>query len=381
MFFTYWRRRLESGVLSFALLAVMAGCQGATVENTPETSRPAATNTPQPKQTGNALLFRRTAEPRENAFSLLAPDGWKVEGGIFRVDPTAAGGPANAIAAKVDFTVHDAAGQAAIRWLPDVLFFDPRRSPAGQMGLFPPGSNYQGMTVRYLMPAIDFLEQVAFPYARPGVSGVQFTERKALPEVARKYQARVAAFPLPMTFQYDAGLVEATYMENGVAFRERIFTVIEDWGQTGAGMWGNKEAVSVRAPADRFEETLKLLDVIQNSVKINQQWMAGEIQGQVKRGQIVLRTQQEVQRIGREITAHRQQTNAEIHNDMFLTLTEQEEYVNPYTGEVEVDSNQWPHRWVNESGDVIFADTEEYDPNVDVRLTRSDFKRTRVRPR
>ena len=104
------------------------------------------------------------------------------------------------------------------------------------------------MTVRYLKPAIDFLEQVAFPYARPGVSGVQFTERKALPEVARKYQARVAEFPLPMTFQYDAGLVEATYMENGVAFRERIFTVIEDWGQTGAGMWGNKEAVSVRAP-------------------------------------------------------------------------------------------------------------------------------------
>ena len=144
MFFTYCRRRLESGVLSFALLAAMAGCQGATVENAPEAGRLAATNTPQPKQTGNAVLFRRTAELRENAFTLLAPDGWKVEGGIFRADPTAAGGPANAIAAKVDFTVHDAAGQAAIRWLPDVLFFDPRRSPAGQMGLFPPGSNYQG---------------------------------------------------------------------------------------------------------------------------------------------------------------------------------------------------------------------------------------------
>jgi hypothetical protein len=33
---------------------------------------------------------------------------------------------------------------------------------------------------------------------------------------------------------------------------------------------------------------------------------------------------------------------------MFLTLTEQEEYVNPYTNEVEVGSNQWKYRWVNE---------------------------------
>ena len=44
---------------------------------------------------------------------------------------------------------------------------------------------------------------------------------------------------------------------------------------------------------------------------------------------------------------------------MYLTLTEQEEYVNPYTNEVEVGTNQWQHRWINESGDVIYTDNEE----------------------
>jgi hypothetical protein len=109
--------------------------------------------------------------------------------------------------------------------------------------------------------------------------------------------------------------------------------------------------------------------------------LTGELRAQVQRGEIALRTQAEIQRIGREITAHRQQTNAEIHNDMFLTLTGQEEFVNPYSGEVEVDSDGWAHRWVNESGDVLFSDSDEYDPNLDERLKRSDFKRTPVRPR
>ena len=66
---------------------------------------------------------------------------------------------------------------------------------------------------------------------------------------------------------------------------------------------------------------------------------------------------------------------------MFLTLTEQEEYVNPYTNEIEVGTNQWQHRWVNESGDVIYTDNESYDPNVDINLNRSDFKRSKIRKR
>jgi len=33
------------------------------------------------------------------------------------------------------------------------------------------------------------------------------------------------------------------------------------------------------------------------------------------------------------------------------------------------------------SGEVIYTDREDYDPNTDVNLNRSDWKRTPVRPR
>lgn len=85
----------------------------------------------------DAVIFQRVQEPKENAFSLLIPKGWKLEGGIFRVDPLTQGGPSQSIAAKLDFSVKkDNEGSVMIRWLPDVLFFDARYSPAGQMGLF-----------------------------------------------------------------------------------------------------------------------------------------------------------------------------------------------------------------------------------------------------
>jgi len=328
------------------------------------------------------LVFQRKSEPRENAFSILVPSGWQTEGGIFRVEPTAQGGAAQSIAAKLDFAVKkDRQGSVMIRWLPDVLFFDMRYSPAGQMGLFPPGSNYNGMTVNPLMSALQFISQIAFPYAHPQASGVQIVEQKPLPQLAQNYLQRVRAAMPQLTFSYDAGLMTVTYRENGINYKEKILAVIENWGQMGAGMWGNKETFLIRAPANEFADWEPVFSVIQNSVIINPQWLAGEIQGQIKRGEIMINTQREIQRIDREIVEHRQKTNAEIHNNMFLTLTDQEEYVNPYTKKVEIGSNQWRFRWVNESGDVIYTNDENYDPRTDVNLNRTDFKRTPVRKR
>jgi hypothetical protein len=327
-------------------------------------------------------IFNRKQEPRENAFSLLVPEGWIVEGGIYRVDPTVQGGPSQSIAAKLDITVmKDRLGSVMIRWLPDVLYFDVRNSPAGQMGLFPEGSNYQGMMVLNILSAKDFIQRIAFPYAHPKASNVKIREFKKLNDIARNYGQRVKQVMPYSTMSYDAAIVKLEYLENGKPFEEWMISIIENWGQLGAGMWGNKETFLIRTRVGEMKKWEPIFSVIQNSVKINLQWLLGEIKGQITRSEIALNTQREIEKIGREINAHRQKTNSEIHNDMFLTLTEQEEYVNPYTNEIEVGTNQWKHRWVNESGDVIYTENEDYDPNIDINLNRSDFKRSKVRKR
>lgn len=328
------------------------------------------------------VVFRRVQEPKEKSFSLLIPKGWHTEGGIFRIDPLAQGGAAQSIAAKVDFSVKkDRQGKVMIRWLPDMLYFDMRYSPAGQMGLFPNGSNYNGMTVFPLMSAEQFISRIAFPYAHPQAANIRIVAKKKLPKLEQKYLQFTRRTAPQLTMSYDAALLTVTYSEGGIRYKEKMIAVIENWGQLGAGLWGNKETFYLRAPVAQFEKWQRTFSIIQGSVNINPQWLRGEISGQMQRNKVMLQVMRDSRQIERSIVEHRQKTNAEIHNDMFLTLTDQEEYVNPFTKEVEIGSNQWKYRWTNPNGDVIYTDKEEYDPRVDVRLNRNDYKRTPIRKR
>ena len=335
-------------------------------------------------QQTRTVAFKRVTEPRERAFTVLIPAGWRIEGGIVRVDPLARGGPAQSIAAKVDFTIKkDPAGTVMERWLPDVAWYDPRRSPAGQMGLMPMGSNYMGMTVMPLTSAAKFLGQVVFPQYHRGARQIHIVESRQLPELSKAYhQAAYKVVPmLAGQMRYDAALIRVTYRENNVRYKEMLVTVIEDMGAAGAGMWSNKLTFFIRAPENEYARWEPIFAEINHSVRINPIWMAGEVRGQLIRNKILDKTQKEIQRIGREIAEHRYRTNSEIQNDMFLTLMGQEEYVNPYTKEVEIGTNQWNYRWVNGGNDVIYTDNEDYNPNTDPNHQYSGYKRTPIRKR
>jgi hypothetical protein len=168
--------------------------------------------------------------------------------------------------------------------------------------------------------------------------------------------------------------VEITYTENGIAYREAIIAVTQDFGQLGAGLWKNRHTFFVRAPENEFENRVPVFSVIINSLQINMQWLIGELEGQVRRGEINAEVLRRLQQMDAEITQNQAQTNAQINNDMFLNLTGQEEYVNPYTKKIETGSNQWNYRWVNKDNEIIYTDDINYNPNQDLTLDRDDYK-------
>jgi hypothetical protein len=172
-----------------------------------------------------------------------------------------------------------------------------------------------------------------------------------------------------------------SYEEDGINYKEKVISVTMDFGELGAGLWKNRFTLFGRAPHDEYEKWEPIFQEIIYSVKINMKWLIGEIEGQVKRGEINIEVLRKIQQLDQEIQQNTSKTYAEINNDTFLTLTEQEEYVNPYTKEVEIGSDQWRHRWVNESGDVVYSDLDDYDPNLDEILNRTDYKKTPIRKR
>jgi hypothetical protein len=350
----------------------------------------------QSKSPVNTVVFQRRMEPNEEAFSLSVPHGWLLEGGIFRADLMHQMINVQSIEAKLDFTVkRDAAGSVLIRWCPEMKYCDVSMSPAGMMGFFPPGSNYQGMVVSPVMPAQQFIVQFVFPWAHPEATQVQVVAQQSQPMLVQSYQRRMAALGLPAQFNYDGGIVTFTYVEGGVRFKEKTYAVIENMGPMAGGMWSNKDTIITRAPEDEFEAWEPVLQHIRESVKIGHQWLAREIvnqeflsrsflnaqQASMARDRRMLEIQQQLQQLDRQIVEHRQRTNAEIQNDAYLNLMNQEEYVNPYTNEPETGSNQWQYRWVTEDGAEFYTDNEDDDPNTPSLLNRSDWKRTAVRPR
>ncbi len=242
-------------------------------------------------------VFKWQWEPNEKSFKVLIPEDWIVEGGIRRIDPTAGGGAANAIEAKLDFIMKkDAQGTVMMHWYPDMFYFDMRHSPAGQMGLFPTGSNYNGMTVLPLPSAAEYIE-IAFPYARPKATDFKIIEQKELPELARAAQKEDRLI-IDMGFTYDAAIVTAEYRQNGKQYEEKFVAVIMNLGQAGAGMWKNRYTFSIRAPKGELKAYEPLFEAIGRSTTINRQWLVAEVKAQFQRAGIMDKTLKEIQRIG-----------------------------------------------------------------------------------
>lgn len=362
----------------------------------PSTMAPQPGTPAQPASSSGGIVFRRRADPSEGAFHISVPEGWIMEGGIQRSDHMHQVVSAQSIEPKVDFVVkRDAEGAVLIRWCPEMKYADVSMTPAGMMGLFPPGSNYQGMIVSPVVPAVAFLTQMVFPWAHPEAGGARVVEQVPLPDLVEMHQKRQAATGLPWQFQFDAAQVTFEYVEQGRTYRERARAVIENRGQPFAGAWSNKETILWRAPAEEMEQWEPVLRHIRESVELNPEWLAREQVSQqmlmqsfqnaqradIARAKARMDTQHYIQQVAQEIAEHRDRTQAEIRNDMYLTMTNQEEYINPYTSKVDIASNQWKHRWVSETGDELYTDDEWFDPNVPPDLGRQEWKRTPIRPR
>lgn len=332
---------------------------------------------------GPAMVFHRVSEPNEQAFTFLLPDTWKISGGITRVDPNTGGGSGNAIEAKLYMKLTSPDAHSEMGWLPDTRFFDMRRYPGANLAapMFPDGSNYNGMLVMPVPNPETFIRKVAVPFAHPYAQQLKVTEVKAMPALAEEFANASALILQGYRFAYQAAIMTLEYTENNIPYLEKMVCVIEDYGQLGAGLWGNKETWYVRTMKTEFDRMSPVFATIGHSVKLNPEWIKREIRSQQVNSNIALQTQQAIAQIDKEITEHRALTNTEINNSMYLNLTGQEDYTNPFTGETERGTNEWKFRWENEQGDIIYSDNQNYDPNKDVNIKIQGFKKSPVRNR
>jgi len=324
----------------------------------------------------DAVILNRIEEPREKALTLLVPRGWILEGGALRLlDPNIAGAN-NMVECKFDMSVRkDAQGSVMIRWLPDMLCIDQNKAWGN-----PEGTVFNNTLVRRKRDPASFIIQVAIPYAHPNARNIKITNSKQVSSLAARYANMIdPSVKMVTNMSYQAMIMEYTYEEAGNNYLERMVTVIEDYGINGGGLWKNRETMFIRTPLNEMAKWEPLLQVIQNSGIWNINWIKGEVNGQRQRSGLIAATQKELQDMDNAINENRRNTNSEINKDMYLTLTGQNEYKNPFNGRIETDTDNWKNRWINSLGDIIYSNDSSYDPNRDPDLKITGFKRSSPR--
>ncbi len=226
------------------------------------------------------LPLELMSEPNERAFTILVPKGWKIIGGVYRLNPQEVNGPGNSLAPKCEFTVKsDDRGTIMIRWHPDFSYVDPNFAPTGA-AFFQPGQWYQGMPVRPLVSAKQFLNELLY-MMRPQASDLTIVREDPLAEVTARFdeQARQVNMSLqqqglsPMRFESLLMLVE--YTEGGQRFRETVRTTIAD-SRASSLMWTNENTLMMRAPAADFDSWMPVLNKIQQSPETSKEWLNKE---------------------------------------------------------------------------------------------------------
>ena len=325
--------------------------------------------------------FSRINEPNEGAFSILVPHGWLVEGGLYRVYAHTTGGPLNSQEAKCNLTFkRDSVGSVMYHILPDIVY---AHSGIGG-GFWQPGSSYQGAMVRPIEPA-DRHVMALFNGLHPRATDVRIVEIRKLPgeieALQRTYDysnrlLRQIGGPA-MAIRADAAAALLDYSEDGVRYRQVMATGIVDI--PAAMTWKNTRSVEFRAPLDEFDRWRPVMDVIRYSLRFRPQWVSMESRNQRAQADYMMQVFDEVRRIDQEILAQTTINREEIMNDNFLVLTGQEEYVNPFSGEIEVATDAFRFRWANAGGDIYYTDREDDNPNTGTQ--GNEYKRTPVRKR
>jgi len=263
--------------------------------------------------------FVKYTEPTQKAFTALVPAGWKVSGGITHWGPDVAGA-LNATEAKVEWTVQsDAAGTIRGNWLPDVQFIDMTNSPAG--GMFPPGSQCNGCVSLPRMSVPDYLVQVVMPRLCPQARNLRVVSQSRVPEAEQALDKLRALLGVTLPLVYRADLVAVEYTEGATKYRQLMFAATEDSIKLGVGLWKSRSTIVFRAPVAKFAAAVSTLQKVQNSIKVNHEWLAAEIKAAEERTGVVAGTYKRIRELDADIVRNRQATNEAINRQMQKLLT------------------------------------------------------------
>lgn len=370
--------RLPSAHRAFGMLLIGAAMGAASVaaESGPA---PAATVGGSPSAAPLTFVTYRHVDPAVGieAFRLLIPKGWQVQGTI-----QWANNPA--MPATSRFRFFDPQGSTQFELLPTQSFF----WTDNQLFLAtnPPGTLRFGTLVA---PPVDLegaFSRVLLPQFRGDIEHFEVLKREAVPELAKL--ALGAQVP-GLEARGDAGKIRFAYRANGQAFEEEMYAAVTNFvtrmppsllaGPSFIDYWYIDYVFAFRAGRGELDSNAALFQTMLFSLQVNPQWFAKVVntkeylvQAATRGIQAVGRAGEIAARAGSDLRAEQQadwerreaakDRAAENFSDYVRGV---ERFTDPHAGtEVELPSG-YGHAWANDLGEYVITTSPSYNPNTE----------------
>lgn len=315
------------------------------------------------------------------AFRLLVPSGWKVEGGVVWRQQYS-----NLASASLRLTNPDA---------PERLEFFPVTPYAwveGGMWGAQPGQIYMGNELR---PTITdpqrFVQEVVWPSFRRGVSA-RIVGVEEMPELARLVAQQNGGQGVQA--EARSARVRLEYREGSRTMQEDVYVTLGFYSSPmmpGSVIWKAERLFAFAAEKGRIDERKDLVQAIVNSVRLSPQWFAGYMQvfelwqkGQYQAIADAGRISRQISRNNDEILAmyhsaweQQQKSQDAVADSWSRYMRGEERYEDPYKGDSIALPSGYDDAWVSSSGEYLLSNQAGFDPNVGSTI---EWRRMEVTP-
>ncbi|PKO19040.1 MAG: hypothetical protein CVU39_00380 [Chloroflexi bacterium HGW-Chloroflexi-10] len=311
------------------------------------------------------------------AFSILVPQGWQVNGGVLWV-PERPAAPT-----QINLQIVNPTGLEAFEVLP-TLYFTWTNNLMVQMSM-PTGSLYFGYEVRQPLTARDAMRQFVLPRYRriQGLSIIEESPALELLQVVSHNQVnpvqagQYSTDSVRMRLQYTCNQLPVAEEISGVAEYTRL-AVPGLFGKTENVFWSMGYLTSFRASSDRLESCAELYRTIFASIKINPAWTA--VVQQVSQG-LTSNTIQSINQIGAlsrqisrnyneisDMNMHGWQERSAVYDrvseNFSQTIRGVDPYYDPNTGRTIELPSGYTQAWSTPLGEYILSDDPNFNPNI-----------------
>lgn len=304
------------------------------------------------------LHYEAWTDPREGAFSVELPRGWRIDGGIVRPSPAQCRGRVSA--ASPDGAVGIYLGNADFP-----IYLEPSdytamlgHSEGSTMTTQDGGS----LTVMRYLGAQEYIRRVILP-------GLQVP---AEIETLRDRADIARAFPASWAMSYDAADAVYTFRRDERTFRAYVLVVLERGAVGGTAVWTPWTVLAGAAPEGSFDLAAQALAHAAGTVRYNERWLAAQNNLEADISRVISRTHSEVSSIIQSTYEERAASQDRIARERERVTLGVEDMVDPQTGDVYRVPNRYPHYWIGPNEQVVGTDTET-SPGLEFRpMERSE---------